>query len=460
MVLGVYRIESGICGEAALIMKIALENEQIELKKSTSELKEAAVSIVSILNKHKKGALYFGIRNDGSVVGQDVSEKTLRDISEVISNHIEPKIYPHVNKESVDGKQCIRIDFSGENIPYFAFGKAYMRVADEDKQISASELKRLILQTTPYVWEKGIADKKFKDINQDALLKFMDKANETKRINFKFTGVKETLAKLHLVQRGKILRAAEVLFCDDNTAEIQAAVFAGKDKLTFLDIRQFKGNLFYLKEQAQAYIKEHMNWRANLTGSGREEIPEVPLRAIEEAVVNSLCHRDYSVQKGNEIAFYKDRIEIFNVGQFPEGKNPEDYIKRGEESILRNPLIANTLFLCKDIEKWGSGLKRITEACTIAGIKMKFEKNSTGFKVIFFRPENFGGLTGGLTGGLIDTFQLVLDTIIKNPGIKAKELSILLKKPIDTVDKHIKYLVDKGFIERRGSKKTGGYFAK
>ena len=46
-----------------------------------------------------------------------------------------------------------------------------------------------------------------------------------------------------------------------------------------------------------------MNWRANLTGTGREEIPEVPLRAIEEAIVNSLCHRDYYVVKGNEIDF-------------------------------------------------------------------------------------------------------------------------------------------------------------
>lgn len=324
-------------------MRTLQENEQIELKKSTSELKEAAISIVSILNKHKKGTLYFGIRNDGSVVGQDISEKTLRDISEVISNHIEPKIYPEINTESQQKKQCIRIDFSGDNTPYFAFGKAYMRVADEDKQLSASELKRLILQNTSHTWEKGISDKKFKDINEEVLQKFMDKANEAKRINFKFTSVKETLAKLHLVKRRKLLQAAEILFCDDNTAEIQAAVFAGKDKLTFLDIRQFKGNLFDLKEQAQAYIKEHMNWRANLTGSGREEIPEIPLRAIEEAVVNSLCHRDYSVQKGNEIAFYKDRIEIFNVGQFPEGKNPDDYIKKGGESILRNPLIANTL---------------------------------------------------------------------------------------------------------------------
>ncbi|MEK7288293.1 MAG: RNA-binding domain-containing protein [Elusimicrobiota bacterium] len=41
------------------------ESETLELKKSTAELKEAVVSVVSILNKRRKGQLYFGIKNDG-----------------------------------------------------------------------------------------------------------------------------------------------------------------------------------------------------------------------------------------------------------------------------------------------------------------------------------------------------------------------------------------------------------
>ena len=46
------------------------EDEITELKISTSELKEAIVSIVSVLNKHRHGKLYFGIKDDGTVVGQ------------------------------------------------------------------------------------------------------------------------------------------------------------------------------------------------------------------------------------------------------------------------------------------------------------------------------------------------------------------------------------------------------
>ena len=64
------------------------ENEKIELKRSTSLLKEAIISIVAILNKHGKGELYFGIDSKGNIRGQQVTEKTLRDISQRIAQNI------------------------------------------------------------------------------------------------------------------------------------------------------------------------------------------------------------------------------------------------------------------------------------------------------------------------------------------------------------------------------------
>ena len=57
------------------------ESETIELKKSTSEIREAIVSIAAILNKHQQGELYFGVKNTGLVTGQSVTDKTLRDVS-------------------------------------------------------------------------------------------------------------------------------------------------------------------------------------------------------------------------------------------------------------------------------------------------------------------------------------------------------------------------------------------
>lgn len=69
-----------------------MEDERTEHKRSTSEMREAMESVASILNKHGSGTLYFGVRpSDGEVVGQDVSEKTLRDISQAFTNRIEPE---------------------------------------------------------------------------------------------------------------------------------------------------------------------------------------------------------------------------------------------------------------------------------------------------------------------------------------------------------------------------------
>jgi len=258
------------------------ESETLELKKSTSQLKSAIISIVAILNKHQKGELYFGIKNDGTVIGQDVNEKTLRDVSKSISDHIEPRIYPKLEKVKIKGKTCIHVAFSGKEIPYFAYGRAYTRVGDEDKQLSAKELENIILKKNQdkLRWDNRFSEKTINDVNAKQVKEYIKRANAAKRISFKFTNVADTLAKLGLIKNGKLLNAAEVLFCDRNNLKVQVAVFAGIDKLTFLDIGQYEGNIFTLLKKSESYIKEHMNWRAEMKEMQRKEIPEIPVRAI------------------------------------------------------------------------------------------------------------------------------------------------------------------------------------
>ena len=70
-------------------MKIGKENEILEFKRSTAELKEGVVSISAILNKHGNGELYFGVRNDGTPLGMDITDKTLRDVSQGIAHGLE-----------------------------------------------------------------------------------------------------------------------------------------------------------------------------------------------------------------------------------------------------------------------------------------------------------------------------------------------------------------------------------
>jgi len=73
------------------------ETESLEFKKTTGELKEAVISIASILNKSGKGEVYFGIKNDGTVLGQQIGDATLRDVSRALSDNLKPQIYPAID---------------------------------------------------------------------------------------------------------------------------------------------------------------------------------------------------------------------------------------------------------------------------------------------------------------------------------------------------------------------------
>lgn len=447
------------------------ESETIEFKKSTANLKEAVISIVAMLNKHGQGEVCFGINDrDGKVLGMTIGRMTIKEVTQAVVDNTEPKVYPKVEARKIDGKDCIVVEAKGNNGPYFAYGRAYLRVGESNKSMSPQELEERILEKRKFIWDKEVSERTLADVNEEAVKEFMRKAKTAKRVDFEFVNVKTTLHKLHLLEGNHLLRAAEVLFCDDNPLEVQAAIFAGTDKLTFLDIKSFKGNLFSLRQQAEVYVNGNIKWRAEIKAGPRKEIPEVPVEAIREAVGNSLCHRDYSNPKGNEVAIFKDRIEIYNPGLFPKEVNPEDFFTGHEKSILRNPLIAETMYKSKDIERWGSGIKRIHDECVAAGVKVEFKRLKTGFVVVFHRPKweegegmGEGGQTGGQTGGqrkgilLSDKQKKILEILKKKPQISRKELAEELGINTSAIQKHLMKLKEAGYIKRIGPD-FGGYW--
>ncbi len=443
--------------ENALQKMVFRESETIELKKSTSELKEAIISIAAILNKHGNGSVYFGVKNDGEAVGQQVTENTIRGISKAISDNIEPKIYPEIKEVELEGKKCVQVNFSGNDLPYFAFGRAFMRVGDEDKKLSAKVLEGMILAKNKgrLRWDSEQSDHTLGDVNEGILKGYIQKANGAGRISFPFDSSKSVLERLGLVKNGKLLRAAEVLFCDKNSLRVQLAVFAGNDKLTFLDIQLLEGNIFDLIEKSEQYLKEKMNWRVKIPGLRRQEIPEVPIRAIREALVNSFCHRDYAVPESNYIAIYKDGIEISNPGSFPEGLTPQDFIKGKHRSVLRNPLIAEILYKSKEIEHWGSGLKEIFKECKAGNVKVRFKPTKYEFTVRFARPKS-QAVTGSEKSSEKSS-EKIAALMRANRAIGAKEIAQGLGISQRAVEKHIAALKQKGVLKRIGPDK-GGYW--
>jgi ATP-dependent DNA helicase RecG len=363
------------------------ESETVEFKKTTGELSDSLKDIAAILNKHNRGELYFGIRNDGAVLGQMISDSTLRDISQRISDKIRPQIYPIIDNIKIHNKDCIRVIFEGEDAPYFANGRAYIRVADESKQLSPTELEKFFKskrQASP--WDSSPSDGTFNDINTNKLRSYMKRANETGRLNYRFSSKNETLKKLGLVKRGQPTNPAVALFGKNPGAEIQMATFATAEKRTFNDIKRSKGTVFEMVDAGEMYIRNVIRWRVVFDGSiERNEIPEIPIGALREALLNSYTHRDNLIPQVNEIAIFSDRIEIYNPGTFPEGLSPEDYINGEENSVHRNPKLAELMYYTKDIESFGTGLKRIADECREADVAFEFQRRKSGFAVVFFR---------------------------------------------------------------------------
>jgi len=143
----------------------------------------AVVSIVAMLNKHGRGKLYFGIKDDGTVVGQTVGRDTIKSVTQTIVDNIEPRIYPKIEERKIKGKHCIVVEFQGLHSPYFAYGRAYMRVGESDKQMTAKEIERQFTKKQSFLWESEISDKTLKDVKASVVRAYMRKANEAGWIN-------------------------------------------------------------------------------------------------------------------------------------------------------------------------------------------------------------------------------------------------------------------------------------
>ena len=275
---------------------------------------------------------------------------------------------------------------------------------------------------------------------------------------------------MEMMKDGKLTNAATVFFIGAPLLEVQMAIFATTERLTFNDIQRDDGSVQQLASIAEKYIRKNIRWRVVFDGSlQRKEIPEIPMDAVREAIINSFCHRDYKSSQNNTISIYSNRVEIYNPGTFPDGLTPEDFIDGDEYSVKRNPLLAQIMYYVKDIENFGTGLKRIADACDLAGVRVEFKMLKLGFAVVFYRPEasisdgNIGDNIGENIGdsvGVNETQKQIIAKMSENPKISAKAIAAEIGIASRNVEANIKSLKKAGLIERVGSAKGGHWVVK
>lgn len=358
-----------------------IENEQIEFKKTTNGIEDSLISIAAILNKHQKGVIYFGLKNDGTPFEQDIKDSSLRDISRKIYEYIKPQIYPNIKTDIVDHIEVIKVEFEGTDIPYSCKGKYYLRVADENRELSPRELKKIMIQSE-YKQNFGnyICEETIEDINDETLMKFFKDATSCKRLPDIEYDKEKLLKKLGLIKDNHLTNAGRLLFSKNKPIVLKTAIFATDQKVTFLDIQRYEGNIFELIDKAINYIKTNINWRVEFNGEiQRIEIPEIPIEAIREAIINSFAHARYDSKIQHEIDIFSNRITITNPGCFANENTPLDYASKDLKSCLRNEEIAKILFLCNDVETFGYGFKKVYSLFKENNIDVSYQNNETDF---------------------------------------------------------------------------------
>lgn len=436
-------------------MNLGIENETLEFKKTTSEVKQAIISMSAMLNKHKVGTIYFGVNSKGEVLGQDVSEETLRSISQTISEKLKPQIYPTIEKINVENKTIVKIEINGDDIPYSAYGRYYMRTADEDREITPDELKKMMKgDVDSDSFETKKSEDKITDIDDSTVRKFIEDAVASKRLPSDKSDNITIVKKLGLVNEDYLNNAGRILFSKNNPVAVKMAVFATNEKLTFIDQKIVENNIINLLDITEAYIFEHTNWKVEITSGPRKEIPEIPVSCIRELLSNFFAHSIYYGRTYHEINIHPGFISIYNPGTFASVYRPEDYADGIKKSYIRNKLIAKTLYLYNRIEQFGSGLNRVITLLNDNNVKFKFENSSSGFNVFLYRKNNTF-IEDNSKLELTKIEEIVLQIIKNNSRITTTDISIEISKTRRSVMNIIKKLTDKGALERVGSRKTG-----
>ncbi|MDE6051808.1 MAG: winged helix-turn-helix transcriptional regulator, partial [Paramuribaculum sp.] len=208
----------------------------------------------------------------------------------------------------------------------------------------------------------------------------------------------------------------------------------------------------------------------------REERLEIPYKALREAIINSLCHRQWEKYNLlNSIAIYDDRVEIGNPGILPSQITPEN-IKEPHDSYPYNVKMAEALYRSMWLENWGSGAKRIIEACREQEVEEPTWRWDGGFVYVTFnRPvkahetakENLGdnvapnvapsttNVARNVAQNKDDVAQSlderILQIIKSNPSIRREDIAAQLSVNKKTVERHLKNLG----INWEGHSKTG-----
>ncbi len=421
------------------------------------------------------GVVLFGIHNNGEIFGQQVTARTIEEVTHEL-RRIDPPVFPIIDTTQLDATiSILTIQIvTGNQRPYTFDGRAYLRHGPTTQVMPRNVYELLLTETMHPIrrWENQAVPINvcIADLDGEEIQRAVDTAVRLGRLEPpRELDTEGLLRGFDLLQGGQLLNAAVVLFGKAShlfgaypQCLLQVARFRGINRLAdFADNRMFTGNLFELLRQAERFLRDNVPIAGRVVSGQlvREDRPRYAPRATREALANAMCHRDYTITGGAvSLEMYDDRLEISNPGTFHFGLTPER-LKQAHESRPWNPLIAQVLYRAGIIERWGTGTLNIIDWCRENHAPAPTWEERTGSIVITFRPaidfESDIKMTTPVTTP-VDDLEIIISQEVARllplceiPKGK-KELMSLLSlcnaKNFRTV--YITPALDKGMIER------------
>jgi ATP-dependent DNA helicase RecG len=312
------------------------------------------------------GSIYFGVEDNGEPCGLTGTQTLANRISALVNGRIEPQVVFTLEPFMERGHEILRLEVrASKNTPIYCKAEgtreAYYRLGNESVPASPQILNELILKGQNQTFDAIetqylLADYSFSLF--ESTYKQATKMRIERPKDFQSFGLLSNNGKLTL---------AGALFADISPV-YQSRVFCtrwnGLDKTSglgeALDDEEFSGNILWLLNDSEKFVRLNSKTKWYKNGHGHVDLPEYPIDAVHEALVNAIVHRDYSVI-GSEIHIdmYDDRLEISSPGGMPGGKQIQNLEIDKIASARRNPIICDMFSRLQLMERRGSGLLKI-----------------------------------------------------------------------------------------------------
>jgi ATP-dependent DNA helicase RecG len=387
------------------------ENQNIEWK---VEWKDEYLKWICGFANAQGGKLYIGIDDNGSVSGLSKASQLIELIPNKVLDVL--GILVQVNLLNKDQKEYLEIIVEPYSFPVNYRGQYFYRSGSTKQELKGISLNKFLLEKIGKRWDGvEIPNVSFTDLNSEAILRFRNRAIKSKRIDEELINdsTEILLDDLQLIENGFLKRAAILLFHPKPEKFVQGAYikigfFRTDDDLVFQD--EVHGSLMEQIDRTEDLLKtKYTIYTIDYEGIARIEKPPFPEKAIREALLNAIAHKDYSDPNPIQISVYSDHIIFWNPGQLPENWTVET-LKIKHASKPFNPAIANVLFRCGDIEAWGRGtLKMIKEAILNKSLPPEFDAMPNEFRITFFKDVKSSMVLKGINPALAPIVEYAIE---------------------------------------------------